>query len=311
MARTVKKSAARVADGPRAQGFARSLRETLKMLGRPLAPLSVLVLLYAGISYLLWRPLNGETRSYESSAQARLSDAAVRGAFLNQPRPSAISAQDFKQLAQEGVAAAANHSVFEAGLSRKIAQTCERNAWVERVREVRLRFPARVELELEFRKPYARTERGTVLDRRGFALNVSADIPGVRGLPIVAGLLVQEPAIGSRCLDKTVLDALDLLSIVRGALAQSPGALRVSNLERKSGRWRIATDHGPVVLWGEFTDDPPLDEPRTAEKSALLRRKLSEAKDPSILESVNVYDARGPVKRREPAAANMVSQSQH
>ena len=240
MARTEKKNAARVADGPRAQGFARSLNETLKMLGRPLAPLSVLVVVYAGISFLLWQPLNGESRNYESAAQARLSDAAVRSAFLSQPRPSAISAQDFKQLAQEGVAAAANHSVFEAGLSRKLARACECNSWVEHVREVRLRFPARVELELEFRRPYARTERGTVLDRRGFALNLSADIQGVRGLPLVAGPVSKEPAVGSRCGDKAVLDALDLLSIVRDALAQSPGSLRVSNLERKGGRWRIA-----------------------------------------------------------------------
>src|ERR1043165_6895086 len=145
MARTTqpeeKKKGPRVADGPRAAGLARSLGEAIGMFFKPLVPLTVLVVVYAGISFLLWRPLNSESGASEFSAQALLTEKSLLSALAANPRPPWMSFSDYKQLAYEGAAAAKDHSVFEAGLSRKLADVYTRNSWVEHVREVRLRYP--------------------------------------------------------------------------------------------------------------------------------------------------------------------------
>ena len=301
-----KKKNVRVADGPRAPGFARSLAETLGMFFRPLVPLTTLIVVYAGISYLLWRPLNSEAGGYESSAQKLLPEKALYSAFASNSRPPWMSIQDYRQIAIEGAAAAKNHSVFEAGLSRKLASTFERNSWVERVREVRLRFPARMELELDFRKPCAKLDRGAVLDRRGFGLNLSSDSPAARDLPTLCNVAKKNPGTGQQTTDKAVTDALDLLAVVRDTLAKAPGNLRVTSIEQKDAMWRIATDRGLVIMWGAFTDDPPIDEPRTHEKAELLRKRLCEW-NPALLEYVKVYIAQAPVKLRALAGAQEIT----
>jgi hypothetical protein len=98
-------------------------------------------------------------------------------------------------------------------------------------------------------------------------------------------------------------EALGLLAVVKDALNSSPGQLKVASLQREAaGTWRVVTDRGPCVYWGFFTDDPPMDEPRTAEKASLLRRRLCEMKDPALYEYIKVYHAQAPVKPRGPAA---------
>ncbi len=301
-----KKKPARVADGPREPGFARSVGETMGVLLRPLVPLTTLIVLYVGISYLLWRPLNGESGEYESSAQALLTEKAILAAFDANQRPPWMSKPDYMQLKSEGVKALKNHSVFDPNLSRRFAVLCEKNSWIERVREVRLRYPAQMELELDFRKPVAKLDRGTVVDRQGYGLNLSSDSPPARDLPVLVGVSRKNPAIGKLTTEKTVVDALDLLSVVRDTLAKTPGNLRVANVEFKDSMWRIATDRGPVILWGAFTDDPPIDEPRTREKSELLRRRLCEW-NPALLEYVKVYIGQAPVKLRAQVGAQEIT----
>src|SRR5437868_1501350 len=137
-----KKKGARVAEGPRSGGWGRAIIDTAGLFFRPLVPLTIVIVVYAGISFLLWRPLNGESGVYESSAQALLSEKSLLNAVAANRRPAWISMQDFRQLAFEGAAAGKNQSVFRAGLSRGLAAVYERNSWVERVREVRLRYPA-------------------------------------------------------------------------------------------------------------------------------------------------------------------------
>src|SRR5258708_7293648 len=101
-----KKKGVRVANGPRAAGFARSVGETLGLFLKPLVPLTVLIVVYAGLSVVLWRPLNGESGSSESSAQALLSEKTLLSALAANPRPAWISFPDYKQVAYEGAGAA-------------------------------------------------------------------------------------------------------------------------------------------------------------------------------------------------------------
>jgi hypothetical protein len=296
-----KKKVVRVAEGPRAPGFARTLGETLGMCVRPLFPLTMLVVIYAGVSYLLWRPLNGAADDSEFAARARLTSKTLNDAIRSQKHGAWIAEQDLRQLAATGVFTGKNQSVFEPGLARKLAAAYERDGWVERVRAVRLRYPAQLEVELDFRRPCARLDNGAVLDRQGVALNLSAGSPYAANLPVLAGVAQRVPIAGRACAEHAVNDALDLLAVVRDSLAQCPGNLRIVRVEQSDGRWTVSTQNGPKILWGAFTDDPPLGEPRTGEKAQLLRRRIAESGNPSMLEFVKVYVAQAPVKPRENA----------
>ena len=99
---------------------------------------------------------------------------------------------------------------------------------------------------------------------------------------------------------------LDLLAVVRDALAKAPGNLRVLEVELRDGMWRITTDHGPLIMWGAYTDDPPIDEPKTHEKAELLRRRLCEW-NPALLEYIKVYIGQAPVKLKSLSGAQEIT----
>lgn len=295
-----KKKPARVAAGPEAPGFARSLGENTGRLISPVLPLLVFFAVGGGLSFLLWRSTaSAEVRSgAPGRAGERLTDRMIRGAILQTPRPFWISKEDFERTANLGLFAL-DRSIFEANLSRTLAERYESSPWVERVNAVRLRYPAQMEVEIEWRKPAARVDRLMVLDRMGYVLNLMGDSQAVRDIPVITGLIATRSEAGTKVREKELIEALELLAVVKDALGCSPGQLKVSTILREpSGMWRVITDRGPAIYWGAFTDDPPMDEPRTREKAELLRRRLCEIKDPALLEYIKVYHATAPVKPR-------------
>jgi hypothetical protein len=295
-----KKKPARIAAGPEAPGFARSMGENTGRLLRPMFPLLLVAGMFVGVSVLMWRPVYGEGGGGDSvEARGRLNAKLLRAAILQKKRPDWISPEDYAQIADIGLLAQ-NHSVFEPGLSRALAQAYESNSWVERVNAVRLRYPARIEIEIEWRKPVARVaQTSMVLDRNGYVLNLMSDSANVRDTPLIGGVGCLRTEAGKQVPEKDLLDALGLLRVVREALSSSPGGLRVASLQRVSAAmWHVQTDRGPLVYWGAFTDDPPMDEPTTHEKADLLRRRLCEIKDPGLLEYIKVYHAKAVVKPR-------------
>ena len=295
-----KKKPARVAAGPEAPGFARSLGENTGRLISPVLPLLVILAVGTGTSFLLWRTTASAEMRDDSTARngERLTERTIRGAILLKPRPPWISKEDFEQTANLGLIAR-NRSIFEANLSRALAESYERSGWVEKVQAVRLRFPAQMEVEIEWRKPVARVERLMVLDRHGYVLNLMGDSTAVRDVPVITGVIAMRAEAGNKVKEKELIDGLDLMAVVKEALSASPGQLKISTVIREpSGMWRVITDRGPAIYWGAFTDEPQMDEPRTREKAELLRRRLCEIKDPSLLEYIKVYHAQAPVKPR-------------
>lgn len=296
-----KRKGARVA-GDLSPGFARNLGENTGRVLRPFIPLVLMLLVGTGLSALLWRSMaNAAGPGVNANADDRLTVLAIRNSVLQKQRPSWILREDFEQVANLGLFAE-SRSIFEANLSRQIAIKYESSPWVERVQAVRLRYPAQIELEIDWRKPVARVERSNmVLDRQGVLLNLSADRPDIRdGTPLIAGVVPSRVEPGIRVREKELIEAIDLLAVVREALNSSPGQLKVMSLQRESsGRWLVLTDRGPVIYWGWFTEDPPIDEPRTRDKADLLRRRLCESKDPGVLEYVKVYTTQAPIKLRK------------
>jgi hypothetical protein len=304
-----KKKPARVAAGSEAPGCARSLGENVGRALHSFLPLAVMLAVVGGMSFFLWRSfVNGGVVHADSSngtqAKDRLSAAMVRQAVLQTKRPAWISKEDFDQAAEAGVAVGQNRSVFEPGLSHALAAKYEECSWVERVRAVRLRHPAQMEIEIAWRQPVARVDRPSmVLDRNGVVLNLMADSAAVRDIPLISGTTPARTEVGQKVSEKELHEALGLLAVVCEVLRASPGQLKAASVQREaSGTWRVITDRGPCIYWGFFTDDPPMDEPRTREKASLLHRRLCEMKDPSAFEYIKVYIAQAPVKPRGAAA---------
>ena len=316
----VKKKPARVAAGPHAQGFARSMGENTGRVIRTGLPLFLVLSIGFGISFLLWRIVPGQNDAGASagtedpgdraSERSRLSAKVILQAVARKPRPAWISKEDFDQTASMGLFAR-ERSIFEANLSRELAKRYETSPWVERVVSVRLFYPAQMEVEIEWRKPVARVDKGEVLDRHGMVLNLMADSAAVRDIPLISGVLSTHTEAGKRVADKELLEAIGLLAVVRDTLNVSPGGLKVATIQREpSGMWRVITDRGPSIYWGAFTDDPPMDEPHTQEKATLLRRRLCESKDPRLLEYIKVYHPSAPVKPRETSLAGEIGTAQ-
>jgi hypothetical protein len=304
-----KKKPARVAAGPEAPGFARSLGENTGRLLGPVLPLVLIFAFLGGFSFLMWRSLCAATLNTENGVQSgeRLTEKSIRAAIIQKPRPQWISREDYEQAANLGLFA--NHrSIFEANLSRSLAERYETSPWVDRVRAVRLRYPAQLELEIDWRKPAARVERTMVVDRQGYVLNLMADSAAARDTPVISGVVSSRMEAGNKVKEREIVDALDLMVVVNEALSASPGKLKIASIQREpAATWRIITDRGPAIHWGFYTDDPPQDEPHTREKAELLRRRLCEVKDPSLLEYVKVYTVQAPVKPRTAAAAEIVT----
>lgn len=308
------KKPARIAAGPGAPGFARSMGETVGRAVSAFLPLLGLALTGTLITFIFWKVAHCESPLIQTGAgraavspadRERLTTAAIRNAVLQKPRPAWIMPKEYEQIAALGLFAQ-NRSVFDSGLSRAIAERYESSPWVARVTELRLRYPARLELDIEWRKPAARVENAPmVLDEKGYVLNMTS-APEV---PLIAGMTVNRTEIGRQVREPELNEGLQLIGTMRDALNTSPGQLKASCIFREpAGTWRVITDRGPTIYWGVYSDEPPMDEPRTREKVDLLRRRLSEIKDPSLIEYVKVYTAQAPVMprgglpAREPAA---------
>ncbi len=310
-----KKKPARVAAGPEAPGFARSMGENTGRVLRPLIPLTIFLAVFAGLSFALWYPVRGEgsannSRTATPSERGRLSAGMLQNAILKQKRPPYISAEDFRQVANLGLAFE-NRSIFEPNLTRTLAQRYESSPWVERVQAIRVRYPALIEVELDWRVPAARVENSTmVLDPHGVVLNLMSDNPALQlEIPKIAGVICARTDAGRKVSEKDLLDGLGLLGVLNDALSSWRGKLKVAAVQREpSGQWLATTDRGPRILWGFFTEEPPIDEPRTQEKANLLRRRLSEV-NPSDIESIRLYDPRAPMVPRSQPVGNAREQA--
>lgn len=305
-----KKKPPRVAVGPEAAPFARSIGENLGRMVRTVLPLTLILGTLFGISFVLWLPLqpNGKLHGLLDlgvSEHSRLTSNAILQPFLRMKRPDWISKSDFDDIAQQGLVAV-NHSVFEPDLSRTLMRCYKNSPWVEDVKFVYPRYPAQLSVEIEWRKPVARLDRSTMfVDHDGVVLNPN---PGFdAGVTLISGVPCTRVAIGMKLAEKEVHDALGLLAVVSDVVGKLKCPLNVAIVQKEpANTWKVVTDRGPAIEWGYFTDEPPMDEPQTQEKAQLLRRKLSECGDPGRLECIKVYTYQAPVI---PRVAEVVEQA--
>lgn len=257
-------------------------------LGRPFGPVVILSAAYLGLSWLLWQPLEGASAKSPFAARSVLTREVFTAAVRKLPRRPWLSSADYKELIACGMNAAGG-KVFTANAAQKWAAACAEHPWVARVDSVRLRWPAQAEIRLTWRVPTAlvRTRRGTVVvDREGTVvpstgLRTAARLGQPLSLPLVTGLRIARPVLGEKLSDPAINEASALIALVGKRLAEAPVKLRLREVQRlRNGTWRLKTDRGPDIIWGVFSDLPPMDEPRTDKKLALLSRRLVECGDP-------------------------------
>jgi len=291
-----KKKNTRIAAGPAAPSVAYGLGETAGRVIRPLIPLALFALLYAGVAVALWLPLRKDAKavlSAEQLMQPRLNAA--------QRPPAWVNAAERKKIAQLGLAVE-GRSVFEPGVAAELAKAYATSPWIERVGAVRVRYPAVVQLEEpQWRTPFARVETDTspmVLDKRGFVMPLAAEDLAVTGgragashreLPSITGFRCARIEPGQQVSEPQAFEGLELLHALQDALQQTPGGPKPSRVQcDAAGAWRVWLLNGPVVEWGFWNDDlRHVNEPARREKQQALAQFLAQC-DPARLREIKV-----------------------
>jgi hypothetical protein len=277
--------------------WARALGEKTGRTIRPMLPLLFLGTVYALAAVALWLPLAKDEQSV-------LTHSRLLAPILNsKPRPAWISEGEWRQLAHLALVGE-GHSIFEAGLSEKLAKAYESSPWIERVGAVRLHYPATVSVErVAPRIPFARVDADggyLVVDRNGYVLPMLAGdlaAPGPRpysgaawlDLPSLFGVRCQHRNGGERVQETELLEGLALLETVGNLLSRAPGALKPVRVQRDpAGTWRLFTAGGPVIEWGYWNDEQRVEgEPTSTIKRDTLNRVLR-AWDPARLRIIRL-----------------------
>lgn len=301
-----KKKNAKVVAEPSGPGVAYGMGEAFGRTVRPIVPLGLFALLYAGVATALWWPVHRD----EAATLTR--DRLLRPMLQTRQHPPWVNDLEMRKLAQLGLMAE-GRNIFETGLSGELARAYEASPWIEQVGAVRVRYPAAVQVEdTRWRVPAARIECDggyLVLDRKGFAMPLFAEdlaAPRPAGsqaarleLPSIAGLRVRRAEPGARVAEAEAAEGLELLLAAQDILRRAPGALRVMRVQRDpAGTWRAWVLKGPVIEWGCWNDEArPVDEPATREKKDLLAQILANC-DATKLREIKLHAPGAPVLPR-------------
>ena len=168
-------------------------------------------------------------------------------------------------------------SIFEPGVTARIAAAIERSPWVRNVRAVRKQFPNRLDIEMELRKPVAYVDyRGTfhAVDRTGVRVPGSFrkldDTPW--RLPCILVADREPPDLGAQWdsdLVRCAVDVADALVVARDELPVQVAAIDVrSRWDRGKPQRNVTlyTLNGPRIFWGSPPDLRQHGEPTTDER---------------------------------------------
>ena len=179
-------------------------------------------------------------------------------------------------------------SLLDKQLGRRVHEAFAAHPWVEKVVEVRKSYPARIDVELVYRRPVAMVDvvvdgsegympvdvEGIYLPVEDFSLNEASRYPpitGVDSLPTVVGRRWEDPRVlGAAKLAKLLGDdwqKLNLREIVPSAVPPGPGGadeITYTLYTRRDNR------RGVRVLWGRGPGSSIPGEMSSEEKLARL-----------------------------------------
>ncbi|TWT63868.1 cell division protein FtsQ/DivIB [Rubinisphaera italica] len=186
-------------------------------------------------------------------------------------------------------------SILEPDLAERIGHAFEESPWVRKVIQVRLQYPNRIDLELEYRQPVAlvQLQQGFYpVDRDGILLpSMDFSVKQLDGYPVIEGIeSVPRGTAGNHWGDLSVWGATRLAEMF---LAESENGSLWDRYQfvkiRVDGRaaaqaqtveelhqvaYRLITKKGSEVIWGVAPEVPDPTEPNAETKMKRLEMYL-------------------------------------
>lgn len=192
-------------------------------------------------------------------------------------------------------------SMLDPELSKRICDAFELHSWVRSARVTKV-YPARVRVELEYRRPVVMVQPkgGSKLDLLPFDADgvrlPSGDLSAMekRRYPRLVGV-ANVPLVGGQTSDPRVADgarlALALSEVWRdmGLTRIVPAGKAAASGEASPPLFELATRGNRRILWGAAPGSKAADEPAAEDKLARLRRYW---KEHGTLEGTGVLDVR-------------------
>ncbi len=250
--------------------FVRAARGIVAVVRHRWFAASLLLAALGGGSYAIWQtvaPHIADDPMYKLSADA----------ITITPRPDWIRADVRGEALRDG-SLDGPMSILDPQLTSRIAKAFELHPWIEQVVAVRKFSPARVEVELVYRKPvcmvevpgglYAVDKHGVLLPSTDFTPTDAARYPRLGGVA-----LATESLVGTRWEDGRVQGAAHIAANLADAWTELQ-LVRIVASSDHIPMYELQTTRGTRVIWG-FAPGEDAHEPSPADKIAALREHLA------------------------------------
>ncbi len=188
------------------------------------------------------------------------------------PPPAWLRANVVEEVVRYG--SLQGHSILDPQLTIKVADAFRLHPWVRSVLRVSKHHPARVEVDLEYRRPVALVEvttatahgvlpvdeEGVLLPREDFIDQQGQLITDALKYPvIVAGESLPQGSVGASWGDRTVIDAARIAALFRDAWATC-GLFKITPLSAAADdnqTFLLTARNGSQVVWGTAPGEKP------------------------------------------------------
>ncbi len=241
---------------------------------KPALLVAVLLAVFCGAWYLLWQRVGPLVLA---GPDYLLGPEQVELPPLPEWIHSDLRAEIFRCASLDGPL-----SIMDDDLAERMAAACALHPWVARVRQVRKYHPARVVVELDYRRPALMVEvpggllpvdpRGTLLPSQDFSPVEAARYPRLahqNSLPL--------GTVGQPWGDPRVVGAAEIADLL-GPAWRDFGLARIVVLPQPAGAlspqplYALVTRGGWQIIWGRAPHVEAPGEPRAAEKLAALKQ---------------------------------------
>lgn len=263
--------------------------------GRPLLVLGVLAAIFVGGWHLVWRRVRPQVLASEDYL---VTPERVHVTPLPEWIHTDIRAEVFRNASLDGPL-----SIMDDNLTERISQAFSLHPWVAKVHRVSKHHPARVEVQLVFRRPVCMVEvpggllpvdaQGVLLPAEDFSTVEAASYPRLAGVSSGPVGTVGEGwgdvrVIGGAEIAAAVFDAWEELGLWK-IVPSGP----LSSGATEEYTYTILTRGGTRIVWGRppCTDVPG--ELSAAEKLARLRRYYAEHGSLEGRQGTKVLDLHG------------------
>lgn len=257
------------------------------------------IVLFIAAAIGLWRKFGGEILSQQSSKYlVTLASLEVT------PQPDWIPTDIRGEVFQDAGWEQKSPSILEPDLTVRVAQAFEQHTWVAKVTRVTKHHPARVVVDLQYRRPVAMVE----VDYQGQSGLLPVDTLGVLLPPedfkpedaakfprITVDYNGPEGSVGTPWGDSRVVGGAAIASLLVGEW-QALGLYRIVALTGRGSsdkpQYELHTRSGSRVLWGHAPETELAGEPKALAKCKQLAAYVEQHGSLAALEKPVVIDVR-------------------